>query len=47
MRSVEAAGATSAHAERSPPKASPFKIDDLLQKNQETRPKVFEDMPAD
>ena len=47
MRSVEDAGDTSAHVERSPPKASPSEIDEHVQKNQETEPKVHEEMSCD
>nr|GEX13241.1 transposase (putative), gypsy type [Tanacetum cinerariifolium] len=47
---VEAASNTTApvmHVEQSLPKASPFTTDNLSQGGRETRPKVFEGMPAD
>nr|GFB90162.1 transposase (putative), gypsy type [Tanacetum cinerariifolium] len=47
---VEAASNTSAsvmHVEQSLPKTSPFTTDNLSQGGRETRPKVFEGMPAD
>nr|GEW53098.1 hypothetical protein [Tanacetum cinerariifolium] len=47
---VEVASNTSApvtHVEQSPPKTSSFTTDNLSQGNRETRPRVFEGMPAD
>ena len=50
MRSIATTGNTSTLVivgEQSPPKTSPVTTDDLSQRDQETGPKVCEDMPTD
>ncbi|PWA73592.1 hypothetical protein CTI12_AA259020 [Artemisia annua] len=47
LRSVEAARDAVVRAGKSPPKTSPFHIDDLSQKSKGTEPKAFEDEPTD